>query len=260
MKNIALFFMDFCLTLILIQLFYKSNIFYSISKIFYMRLRRDKYRFISYFFRPSHIGFSILFLIILFNSQNIYAQKKIHFGLEGGTNFMFVSANNTPWILAKQPPLWGFSGGGYFEIEFGKRWYARIELLAHAKRIDVSGISKENDSTNLQIKTKFTQISAPLEVGFQCLPLDSPVKLSIFAGISPNFSQSAGSPNCTIGTQNASFAFANVSLGLEAGLCFQFNIVSILARYEYMATPTFKVDSYKFKHNGLSLLLRFNLF
>ncbi|MEG2337375.1 MAG: porin family protein [Bacteroidales bacterium] len=235
-----------------------------------MNLHIYKRQSFSCFYVFFRVGFIFFFTIFLFlSSLSVQGKKnilllqkdrKIHFGLEFGSNFMFINSGHSPWILEKQAAQWGISGGGFFEFDISKRWYARIELLAHARRMNLLGIASDTNIGNLKIEHKFTQISVPLEIGFQCLPLDIPVKLSVFLGLSPNFLQSSNAQNCTIGNQNSNFHFADISLGIQGGICLEYSIVSILARYEYMTTNSFKITDYSFNHNGLSLLLRFKIF
>jgi Outer membrane protein beta-barrel domain len=185
----------------------------------------------------------LVFAVFIFSVSCIQAQS-FHFGIKAGTNLSQISGRSFDDGFQ-----WGFSAGGFAEINFDKKWGIQPELLFNQTKTQTADDFDEvfNEGFNSTSVT-LNYLSIPVLASFKLLPVLS-IQVGPQFGILMSTSQDI--------TSNASKAFksgdfslvggAQVNLGgFKTGIRYVYGLTNLAGISEVENVDTWKNQNIQF--------------
>ncbi len=188
----------------------------------------------------------LVFAVFILSASRIQAQS-FHFGVKAGTNISQISGRSFD-----QGFQWGFSAGGFAEINFDKKWGIQPELLFNQTKTQTASDFDEvfNEGFNSTSVT-LNYLSIPVLASFKLLPVLS-IQVGPQFGILMSTSQDI--------TSNASKAFKSGDFSIVGGAQVNLGGFKAGARYVYGFTNLDNVTNVDtWKNQNIQIYIGFRI-
>lgn len=188
----------------------------------------------------------LVFAVFILSASRIQAQS-FHFGIKAGTNLSQISGRSFD-----EGFQWGFSAGGFAEINFDKKWGIQPELLFNqTKTQTASDFNEVFDEGFNSTSVSLNYLSIPVLASFKLLPVLS-IQVGPQFGILMSTSQDI--------TSNASKAFKSGDFSIVGGAQVNLGGFKAGARYVYGFTNLDNVTNVDtWKNQNFQLYIGFRI-
>lgn len=188
-----------------------------------------------------------LVLVISILSVSCIQAQSFHFGIKAGTNLSQISGRSF-----NDGFQWGFSAGGFAELNFNSKWGIQPELLfSQTKTQTASNFNEVFDEGFNSTNVSLNYLSIPILASYKILPILS-IQVGPQFGILMSTSQDI--------TSNASKAFKSGDFSMVGGAQVNIGGFKAGARYVYGITNIDNVTNVDtWKNQNIQLYIGFRI-
>lgn len=185
---------------------------------------------------------------------------KIHFGIQAGANVTTSFPIGGPWVFDRYNTSVGFTAGGFFQIDLGKRLFLHIELFGSSHKTSAHANSLDSNIGRFSMEAKYAQVGLPLGLGFYCFPKTSKFNLYVIASALGFFPQQIGNTSISVKDRNVEKQLFRMGIGGQLDVWAKYDFLSLGVRYSFGGTPLIEVEGQEIYPGCFSVFLNFHIF